>query len=1083
MRLLALAAVALAVLVTAPGPAFSASRSAGPPGSVADRPSAGPPAFASPAASRVASAPFAVLATTSLLNGTTFPGAAVLPGGNRPVAIADDAPDLRLFVLVDGPPAGVVVVDPTNGTLLGFWSLELNGSALPTALAFDARDDRLLVADGAADSVTIFGADNGSRLAEIDLGPGADASGLALDPENDTGYVAEAGLGAVVAVNVSTGRLGPSVVVGGAPTDVLYDPYGEQILVADSNGSSVDSFRPGAPSTVATSAVGLDPDGLAYDPANAQVLVANAGSANVTVLNRSTLAPEGSYAAGPDPGALTVSTRGIAYVPEPGTDNLSVIDDANGTVLRPLAAGADPVAATWDPSDGLVYVANAGSDNLSEVGDAAVTGAGSLPVGSDPLGAAPLPNGTGFEVAVASADGLAAIGMGSADLGPLSTVAGAPQSLALDAPLDRVDATIDPTPAGNGSLAVLDPSDHSVTMGPALGAGPAGIAYDPGSGDLWVADLAGRSVEAVDPSEDRVVATLAVPGEAGRYAPTADQIAIDPTDSIAAVTAGSSNASVLLWNTSTDAVVATLAMPAGPTGVAFDPDADAFFVADVAAQSVTEIDPATASVLGSLSLGARPYGIAYDAADGLLYVTEPDLAQVVSVDPSSRSVVGSYAVGTFPCDIAYDPASAELLVSDPGQGSVTLLGPEPPTYPVEFAATGLPGGPPGWIVRVDGVRYGSDNATIDLREPNGTHRFSIAPEPPLDPDPTGGTFNVSGALVVIPVQFAPADYNVTFRASGLPAGTFWWVSLSSGENQTTTLATLSFDEPNGTYDYSVGATDGYAPAAGTDVGAVTVSGGAPSAVRVAFVAGPPYVLTFESVGLPADVVWSVFLEGGASVAGDSAALSFAVFNGTFEYSVPTADGLPAHPAAGSVTVSGASPPPVRIVFGASFVARYEVSFVGIGLSEGVGFAINVSGEPAVAGTTGAAAAFSLPNGSYSYAVVSPSGWLAAPGSGTFRVDGRPLTINVSFALPPPAGGIVAPRTLAVLAAGGLGAAGVAVALVLYRRRPGAIRVVEAELVRSGPPREAGGAGPLGSGPSDARGPPESEEGPDGPVSP
>jgi len=76
---------------------------------------------------------------------------------------------------------------------------------------------------------------------------------------------------------------------------------------------------------------------------------------------------------------------------------------------------------------------------------------------------------------------------------------------------------------------------------------------------------------------------------------------------------------------------------------------------------------------------------------------------------------------------------------------------------------------------------------------------------------------------------ALVTYSVMFTEADLPAGTEWWVNLTLDRSFSSTTATLSFNEPNGSYTYSVSAT-GYQRVGGS----FAVRGGSPAPVAVRF---------------------------------------------------------------------------------------------------------------------------------------------------------------------------------------------------------------------------------------------------------
>ena len=76
---------------------------------------------------------------------------------------------------------------------------------------------------------------------------------------------------------------------------------------------------------------------------------------------------------------------------------------------------------------------------------------------------------------------------------------------------------------------------------------------------------------------------------------------------------------------------------------------------------------------------------------------------------------------------------------------------------------------------------------------------------------------------------------------------------------------------------------------------------------------PQYAVTFSESGLKTGTTWSVNL-GGAVNSSSTTAIGFSEPNGTYSYSIGAVSGYTASPSSGSVTVSGAAPPPIPITF-------------------------------------------------------------------------------------------------------------------------------------------------------------------------
>jgi hypothetical protein len=163
---------------------------------------------------------------------------------------------------------------------------------------------------------------------------------------------------------------------------------------------------------------------------------------------------------------------------------------------------------------------------------------------------------------------------------------------------------------------------------------------------------------------------------------------------------------------------------------------------------------------------------------------------------------------------------------------VTITGAEAPTRSVTFSESGLPSGMM-WTVTLNGVTKSlTTNGCVDSLMwtglASGTYAYSIAGNSGWHQTtlPYKGSVVVDGASVIEPtLVYQKVTYPVTFSESGLPSGKSWSVALD-GMIKSSTTSTITFDEPNGTYSYTVG------PVAGcesnSNSGSVTVNGAAAS---------------------------------------------------------------------------------------------------------------------------------------------------------------------------------------------------------------------------------------------------------------
>jgi hypothetical protein len=325
--------------------------------------------------------------------------------------------------------------------------------------------------------------------------------------------------------------------------------------------------------------------------------------------------------------------------------------------------------------------------------------------------------------------------------------------------------------------------------------------------------------------------------------------------------------------------------------------------------------------------------------------------------------------------------------------NITFIARTPPgqTYMVEFEATGLPSGTP-WSIQVRGVTETSMGVTIVWNETDGRYGFKVVPVHGFRSSPTNSSFLVNGSLVVVPVEFialtpVPGVYGVTFSEVGLPALMAWSVTVR-GVKESSLGGALEFNETNGSYGYQVTPIPAFHDASinqGFEVD------GAALALTVDFV---PEVTTFDVIwnesGLWFPTEWTIQI-GNESYAANSSWFQEPLANGSYSVVITGPSGFIAQPHHESVTVRGE---PLRepVVF---LRALFDVRFTVVGLPVDVTWGLRFS-DALVHNIGGHEADLSAANGTYTYVVLPPSGYFAAPSHGAVRVNATPVTLSLGF---------------------------------------------------------------------------------------
>jgi hypothetical protein len=242
---------------------------------------------------------------------------------------------------------------------------------------------------------------------------------------------------------------------------------------------------------------------------------------------------------------------------------------------------------------------------------------------------------------------------------------------------------------------------------------------------------------------------------------------------------------------------------------------------------------------------------------------------------------------------------------------------------------------------------------------------------------------------------------------------------------------------NGSYPYTVtSASAQWVPTPAT--GSAVIAG--PTAnVSVVFnriVIVPTFNATFSSDGLPDGIPWYVNVSDGPSLNVLGTQVTQAFRNGSYSYTVASADHRWApNVNSGTFTVSGV-PRSYMLTFHA---VTFGIAFDESGLPAGLAWTVSFNGSM----NDGSGSTLRFPavqNGTYAYAVGSVAGYTVSSAGGPVVVQGQPVQVNLTFT-PTPGGTGGSSSTQAfgsipwwvwlILV---VGVAGIALSLVLRRRR-------------------------------------------------
>ncbi|MHB8351165.1 MAG: hypothetical protein ACYDFT_00475 [Thermoplasmata archaeon] len=560
------------------------------------------------------------------------------------------------------------------------------------------------------------------------------------------------------------------------------------------------------------------------------------------------------------------------------------------------------------------------------------------------------------------------------------------------------------TNTGSDNVSVISGSTDLPTGAVGVGSEPMGIAYDPANARVFVADSGSNNVTVFSARTLSVVANVNV-----GFSPIG--LAYDPaTRDVFVADSGSYEVSVL--SGSTNQVLATVPVGIEPYGVAVDTTTDNIYVSNQGSSNVSVINASRDSIVATIPVvdisGLSLQGIAFDNRTDQIWIGGGS-SSLVLLNTTAEAV--AYFYSTDPSGVAFDPSTGTMCFTNSDNQTFecyTQLTPQSGTVPITFSETGLPRGAV-WNVSADYGPSQSSNTSQIVFPVMGSSYWSFGFRIPwagrYEPATAQFKVNVSNSPVIVAVAFhlGPTEYPVRFLETGLVTGMGWNLALNNTVVQESTAASMTFDEANGTYLYSAGTVPNYMITStgfqlqvlGTATGA-TISFDLATGAFEFFEVGLPSIPPNGNVNL--SVLWYVNMTSGPTgfalpssgpIMGSSTTLALA--NGSYTYTAQSANK--------GYRTEGAG----AFVLYQEFNAELQITFTNVteavvfeeeGLPAGTNWSVSLAGTPE--NSTTANITFSVPNGTYPFAVGGVPGYAPRPRGGTITVvaSGPPALVIV-----------------------------------------------------------------------------------------
>lgn len=401
----------------------------------------------------------------------------------------------------------------------------------------------------------------------------------------------------------------------------------------------------------------------------------------------------------------------------------------------------------------------------------------------------------------------------------------------------------------------------------------------------------------------------------------------------------------------TNKIIGSIEVGYSPNDIAFDPLNGCLYVTNTGSNNVTVIND-TNKVVDSISI-KHPVALAFDSLNGDLYVTCCDSANV-SVINDINNVIDTIPVGKLPISVAFDPLNGHIYVASFESKYLTVINDTNNVVdkiPVFYESKSLV------YDSLNGFMYVSEEGSNRVMVINNTNKVVDTIQVN---DPAGMAFNsVNGYIYVANCN----DKNVT---------------VINNTNKIVESISVGL-EP---IAITVNSANGY----------VYVANAASNNINVISPIQGTYSAEFSESGLPSGTVWNVILGNGTSEQSHGDTLTMCLSNGNYQYRVVTSDHeYRALEYSGSVHLAGRALQ-IKIQF---TMVTYSVMFRETGLPSGTTWYLNIedhdSGPISDSNYT-----ISLPNGTYSYTIITVSGYSTTKSSGSINVKGNDTSQTVTF---------------------------------------------------------------------------------------
>ena len=207
---------------------------------------------------------------------------------------------------------------------------------------------------------------------------------------------------------------------------------------------------------------------------------------------------------------------------------------------------------------------------------------------------------------------------------------------------------------------------NSIISGFDTGSYPIGIAVNPLTHKIYVANELSNTVSVFDTRTDKLVQTI----KTGTFPYSIDINVFN--NRIYVTNRGSDDISVI--DGSTDTIINNIKVGLSPVGVAVDPSNNWIFVANIDSNSISVIDGISNKVINTMNNITAPYGIHISPVSNKIYVTNiANPSTITEIDNTTYNVLTNIKVGRAPVGMDIDMEKNIIFVTNYSSNSLSVI--------------------------------------------------------------------------------------------------------------------------------------------------------------------------------------------------------------------------------------------------------------------------------------------------------------------------------------------------------------------------------------------------------------------------